>query len=196
MTQRTVGILAFDEMEVLDFAGPYEVFNVAGELGDDAPFTVSAIGVGSGPVGGRGGFTVVPAHTLGDGFLPDVLVVPGGAGTRPLVHDEQVVGWLREAAPRAEHVLSVCTGSLLLAAAGLLTDRRATTHHTAFDQLAAIDPTIDVVRDERWVRSGPTTWTSGGISAGIDLSLDVVHELCGTELAEAVVEEMEWGWHA
>lgn len=196
MTQRTVGILAFDDMEVLDFAGPYEVFNVAGELGDDTPFTVSAIGLGSGPVTGRGGFTVVPAHALDDGFVPDVLVVPGGAGTRPLVADEQVVGWLRESASRVELVLSVCTGSLLLAAAGLLAGRRATTHHTAFDRLAAIDPTIDVVTGERWVRSAPTTWTSGGISAGIDLSLDVVRELCGTALAEAVVEEMEWGWHA
>lgn len=197
MTARTVGILAFDDMEVLDHAGPYEVFNVAGELSEPSAFSVSAIGVGGRDTAtGRGGFTVVPAHVVGDGFVPDVLVVPGGSGTRALVPDPRIVGWLREAAERVEVLVSVCTGSLLLASAGLLEGRRATTHHTAFDELASLDATIDVVRDERFVRSSPDVWTSGGISAVIDLALRVVEELCGAELRDAVVEEMEWGWHA
>lgn len=191
-TTRTVGILAFDEMEVLDYAGPYEVFNVAGEL--TRAFAVEAIGVTPGPVSGRGGFAVLPSATIAEGPAPDVLVVPGGAGTRPLLHDEVALDWIRTAAGRAELLLSVCTGSLVLGAAGLLEGRSATTHHTAYDELAALSPTTEVVRGERFVRSAERIWTSGGISAGIDLSLHIVGELLGDDARDQVAAEMEWGW--
>src|SRR3954452_23184896 len=96
VSQRSVAILAFDDMEVLDFAGPYEVFNVAGELGDGHPFSVFSVGLTDRPAVGRGGFTVLPTYTLEDAPLPDVVVVPGGAVTRPLLVDERLLGWLRE----------------------------------------------------------------------------------------------------
>lgn len=194
--ERTVAILAFDDMEVLDFAGPYEVFNVAGEVGEGNPFRVFSVGLTGAPAVGRGGFTVQPAYSLADAPPPDVLVVPGGAGTRPLLHDEQLLSWLRDRAAEVELLLSVCTGALLLAKAGLLERRRATTHHGAFEELSAISPTTHVVRGQRFVRAAETILTSAGVSAGIDLSLHAVQLLAGRDTRELTVAEMEWMWQS
>ena len=193
---RTVGILAFDAMEVLDFAGPYEVFNVAGELAEGRGFHVRTIGVVPGVIEGRGGFAVQPHDTIATARTSDVLVVPGGAGSRALARDAAVVDWVRTVAGEAELVLSVCTGSLVLAAAGLLAAAPATTHHTAFDALAQLDPSVRVVTDARYVQSSERIWTSAGVSAGVDLSLRIVRLLAGDDLHDHVVEEMEWGWRS
>src|SRR4051812_4737736 len=196
VTQRTVAILAFDDMEVLDFAGPYEVFNVAGELGEGAPFSVFSVGLTGAPAVGRGGFTVQPTYSLDDAPPSDLLVVPGGAGTRPLLDDERLLAWLRERAGEVELLLSVCTGALLLGAAGLLEHRSATTHHDAFDELAALSPTTTVVRGQRFVRSSERVVTSAGVSAGVDASLYVVQELTGAATRDVTVSEMEWMWQS
>jgi transcriptional regulator GlxA family with amidase domain len=196
VSHRTVAILAFDDMEVLDFAGPYEVFNVAGELGDGDPFSVFSVGVGDGPVTGRGGFTVLPTYSLADAPIPDLVVVPGGAGSRALMKDEQVLSWVRERAAEAELLMSVCTGALVLGAAGLLARRAATTHHDAYDELAAVSPTTKVIRGQRFVRSSENILTSGGVSAGVDLALHVVQLLAGQETRDRAVAEMEWMWQS
>ena len=193
---RTVAILAFDDMEVLDFAGPYEVFNVAGELGEGQPFSVFSVGLTDAPAVGRGGFTVAPTYSLDDAPPPDVLVVPGGAGTRRLLHDERLLPWLRERAAEVEVLLSVCTGALVLGAAGLLDRRPATTHHDAFDELAAVSPTTTVVRGQRFVRSSDRILTSAGVSAGVDASLHVVQQLVGRPTRDRVATEMEWMWQS
>lgn len=196
VSPRTVAILAFDDMEVLDFAGPYEVFNVAGELGEDQPFSVFSVGLTGAPAVGRGGFTVLPTYSLEDAPPPDLLVVPGGAGTRPLLHDERLIAWLRDRAAEVELLLSVCTGALLLGKAGLLERRAATTHHDAYDELAAVSPTTQVVRGQRFVRSAETILTSAGVSAGVDLSLHVVQLLAGQATRDVTVTEMEWMWQS
>jgi len=196
VSTRTVAILAFDDMEVLDFAGPYEVFNVAGELGAGAPFSVLAVGLTGAPAVGRGGFTVVPACSLDDAPPTDLLVVPGGAGTRRLLHDERLLAWVRERAGEVELLLSVCTGALVLAAAGLLDGRPATTHHDAYDELEAMSPTTKVVRGQRFVRSADTILTSAGVSAGIDLALHAVQLLAGPTTRDRAVTEMEWMWQS
>ena len=191
---RSVGILAFDAMEVLDYAGPYEVFNVAGEITIPAAFDVAAIGVHPGPITGRGGFTVLPPATVIECEPPDILIVPGGPGSRPIARDMQVVEWIRNAADGTEVVVSVCTGALILAAASLLDGRRATTHHDAFDELRTMSPSTEIIRDSRFVESAGGLWTSGGISAGIDISLHLVGLLAGAETRDRVIAEMEWGW--
>jgi transcriptional regulator GlxA family with amidase domain len=191
---RTVGILAFDSMEVLDYAGPYEVFNVANEISGRPTFDVSAIGAQPGPVVARGGFTVLPPTSIAESAFPDVLVVPGGPGTAAVAKDAELPAWVRSASEQAELVVSVCTGAFVLAAAGLLDGRPATTHHWAFDELLTIAPSIELVRDKRFVRSADRIWTSGGISAGIDLSLHLVGLLAGSEVREKVVAMLEWGW--
>ena len=193
---RTVAILAFDDMEVLDFAGPYEVFNVAGELGEGNPFSVFSVGLSGAPAVGRGGFTVLPTYSLDDAPPSDLLIIPGGAGTRPLLKDERLLTWLRERAGEVELLLSVCTGALLLGAAGLLERRSATTHHDAFDELAALSPTTTVVRGQRFVRTSERVVTSAGVSAGVDASLYVVQELAGQATRERTVTEMEWMWQS
>jgi transcriptional regulator GlxA family with amidase domain len=196
VTPRTVAILAFDDMEVLDYAGPYEVFNVAGELGEGSPFSVFSVGVTREPAVGRGGFTVLPTYAIDDAPPPDLLVIPGGAGTRPLMKNDALLAWVRERAAEVELLLSVCTGALVLGAAGLLERRSATTHHGAYDELAAISPTIQVVRGQRFVRSSDTIMTSAGVSAGVDLALHVVQLLAGQDTRDLTVAEMEWMWQS
>ncbi|HEU5037700.1 MAG TPA: DJ-1/PfpI family protein [Nocardioides sp.] len=196
MSQRTVAILAFDDMEVLDFAGPYEVFNVAGELGDGHPFSVFPVGLTRAPAVGRGGFAVVPTCSIDDAPPPDLLVIPGGAGSRELTRDERLLAWVRERAAEVELLMSVCTGALVLGAAGLLERRPATTHHDAYDELAAISPTTKVIRGQRFVRSSDTILTSAGVSAGVDLALHVVQQLAGQETKDRTVAEMEWMWQS
>lgn len=189
----SVQILAFDGMEVLDYAGPYEVFNVAGELTRPSAFSVASVGVTARPVG-RGGFTVVPDFTLDDAPGADILIVPGGRGTRALQRDEAVLAWLRRRAAEVSLLLTVCTGALVAASAGLLEGLEATTHHDAFDELAAASPTTTVVRGRRFVRSSDRIRTSAGVSAGTDLALAVVAELAGDEARAVVAAEMEWMW--
>jgi transcriptional regulator GlxA family with amidase domain len=179
---------------VLDFAGPFEVFSVAAaEMPRQpfAPFFPYTVGVARGAISTRGGLAVTPRYTLDDCPGPDILIVPGGEGTRRLLKHDRLLAWLALQAERVEILASVCTGALVLAQAGLLTGRRATTHHGAFDQLAAIDPSIAVVRDARFVMDGKV-WSSGGISAGIDMSLAMVKALLGED--RPVTEEMEWMW--
>ena len=191
---RTVGILVFDDVEVLDFAGPYEVFNDASDAASPPPFYVYTIGVTERPVITKGRLTVTPNYPIDKGPQADILVLPGGYGTRPLLKNEALLAWIREQAQKVEWLLSVCTGALLLAKAGLLKDRAATTHHTAFDHLQQLSPTTRLEKARRFVQSSSNIYTSGGISAGIDLSLHLVEKLAGPEVCASVVEEMEYKW--
>jgi transcriptional regulator GlxA family with amidase domain len=192
---RNVAIIVFDGVEVLDFAGPFEVFSVAaGEMpgAPYAPFFTYTVGLNANTVVASGGLRVEPHFSLADAPAPDILIVPGGNGSRRLLKNDVFLDWLGRQASQAEIVSSVCTGALALARAGLLAEKRATTHHGAFDRLAELEPTAHVVRNERFVRDG-NTWTSGGISAGIDMSLAIVKALLHDNTA--VVDEMEWMWH-
>jgi transcriptional regulator GlxA family with amidase domain len=196
----TVGILIFDDVEVLDFAGPFEVFSrtrtVAGadsrRTDDSAPFEVFTVARSRDPITAIGGLTVTPRYSWADAPPIDLLVVPGGFGTRPLLSDEATLRWIRETAARARQVTSVCTGALLLAKLGLLRGKRATTHWAGLDLLASIDPTIEVQRDRRVVHDG--VFTSAGVSAGIDMSFAVVEQICGFEVARETAHYIEYPW--
>ena len=189
---RNVAILVLDDVEILDFAGPYEVFNVASQTTTPPAFYVYNVGLVHGPVIGRGRFTVTPAYTIDDCPQPDVLIVPGGYGTRPLMKHERLLAWLLAQSTKVEWLLSVCTGALLLAKAGLLKNGEATTHHTAFQELKELSPTTIIVEDKRFVQTSARIMTSGGISAGIDLSLHMIEKLVDLETRVAVVSEMEY----
>jgi transcriptional regulator GlxA family with amidase domain len=192
-TQRTVVTLVFDDAEVLDFCGPFEVFSVAGRDQDPRPFRVVLAAERRGPVRARNGLSVNPDCTLADCPRPDVLLVPGGQGTRKLMHHAAVVNWVRDRAAEAELLLSVCTGALILAQAGLLDGLEATTHHGALDLLRKTTPGVLVREGVRFVDNGPVI-TSGGIAAGIDMSLHVVGRLLGTEVAAETARYMEYPW--
>ena len=191
---RNVAILVFDDVEVLDFAGPLEVFTVAADMIRPSPFYVYEVGLTSSPVLTRGRLLASPRYSIENCPSPDILVVPGGMGTRPLLKHERLLAWIAERAAASELVLSVCTGALLLARAGLLIGLEATTHHGAFDLLAELSPSTRIARDKRFVESSDRIITSGGISAGIDMALHVVERLVGAKAREIVVEEMEYGW--
>ena len=189
---RNVAIFVFDSVEVLDFAAPYEVFSVASDTTAPPAFSVYNVGITPLPVVGRGLFTVFPRYSIADCPQPDILIVPGGYGTRPLLKHEGLIQWIKDQSRKVEWLLSVCTGALLLAKAGLLSNCRATTHHTALGLLKELSPTTEVVADQRFVQASERIMTSGGISAGIDLSLHIVERLLGSATRAAVVSEMEY----
>ena len=191
MTTKKVAIFIFDDAEVLDFAGPFEVFSVTSELNNYEPFEVYTVAEKSAAISARNGLSVNPDYTILNCPQPDILIVPGGIGTRILMNHQPVIDWIKSCAEIAELVLSVCTGSLLLAKAGLLEGLEATTHHQVFDLLIEIAPNTTVVKDRRFVDNGKII-TSGGISAGIDMSLYVVGRLLGKEKAEQTAEHMEY----
>ncbi len=198
--RRSVGIFLFEDVEVLDFAGPYEVFSrtrmepgvASRRSADTAPFEVFTVSRDGAELAATGGLRVIPDHSFAATPHIDILVVPGGFGTRALVDDGDVIGWIRERADGAENVTSVCTGALLLASAGLLAGRRATTHRGALDLLGEVDGSIDVDRTARVVEDGVIT--SAGVSAGIDMALAVVERLCGRDVAEDTARYMEYRW--
>jgi transcriptional regulator GlxA family with amidase domain len=190
---RNVGILIFDDVEVLDFSGPFEVFAVAGRQIAPGAFTVFTIGRSLDPITARNGLSVNPRAAMTDAPPIDLLVVPGGYGTRPLMHDAAVIDWIRKRAPQAELVLSVCTGSLLLAMAGLLDGLSATTHHGALDLLREVAPNTTVRDDLRVVDNGRVI-TSAGVAAGIDMAFHVVAKVLSPEIAAETARYIEYPW--
>jgi transcriptional regulator GlxA family with amidase domain len=198
MDKLNVAIFLFEAVEVLDFAGPYEVFSrtrlTPGVLSrrseETAPFKVFTVSQCSGPVMATGGLRVLSDFDFATVPRIDLLVVPGGFGTRRLLDDEAVIGWIQETASQAKQVTSVCTGALLLAKAGLLSGRRATTHWGSLDRLASLDSTISVERELLFVEDG--IFTSAGVAAGIDMALAVVEALCGKPVADETAKYIEF----
>ena len=192
--KKNVAILVFDDVEILDFAGPFEVFAVTDELQQHAAFHTFTLALKPGTVRARNGLKIVPDFTLESCPSPHIIIVPGGAGTRPLLHMPALHEWLRVKARSAEIVMSVCTGALILARAGLLDGLRATTHHQTFAELRAIGPNVEVTETERFVDNGKMV-TAAGISAGIDCSLHVIARLLGEHTADHTARYMEYQRH-
>jgi transcriptional regulator GlxA family with amidase domain len=198
METLNVGILLFDNVEVLDFAGPFEVFSrtrlqpgvEARRSEEGAPFQVFTVARTHDPVTATGGLTVVPRHDFADVPRIDLLVVPGGFGTRRLLNDEETLGWIRRTAAAARQVTSVCTGSLLLAKAGLLQGRRATTHWASLDLLGSLDAGVTVERVSRVVDDGVIT--SAGVASGMDMAFYIVETLYGREVADETARYIEY----
>jgi len=197
MDQWNVGILIFDGVEILDFAGPFEVFSrtrlapgaASRRSEESAPFRVFTVAKSAAPISTTGGLAVIPHYGFADAPKIDLLVVPGGGGTRPLLNDAEVLDWIRRTASGARQVTSVCTGSLLLAKAGLLAGRRATTHWNALDLLATLE--VDKVeRELRVVDDGVIT--SAGVASGIDMAFYVVERLWGAEIADETAHYIEY----
>lgn len=192
--KRRVGIVIFDDVEVLDFCGPFEVFSVTGEREGLAPFEVCTIAEKAGIIRTRGGMSVNPHYSFENCSQPDILLVPGGMGTRRELNNTRMIDWLKDRAAQSEMILSVCTGALLLAKAGLLDGLTATTHYGALNELRALGPTtITVDGSKRFIDNGRVI-VSAGISAGIDMSLHVVARLLGKEQALETARYMEYEW--
>ena len=187
---RNVGILVFDEVEVLDFAGPFEVFNVTGRRTGLEAFNTFTISESEHAVKARGALEVKAHYTFANHPKLDILLIPGGFGTRPLLKNQTVLDWIKREAGKVEFLLSVCTGALLLGKLGLLDGLKATTHHGAIDLLKEIAPKAEVV-NERFVDNGKVI-LSAGVSAGIDMSFYVVGKLHGAATARETANYIEY----
>lgn len=194
-----VGILVFDEVELLDMAGPYEVFTTAARVlarsqpeGTPALFSVTTIARHPGSVRARAGLRLQPDHALADHPPLDCTIVPGGVVDAEL-NQPALVAWIAAQARTARILASVCTGALLLAKAGVLDGLDATTHWEDLDALRALRPAVRVRDGVRWVDQGAIV-TSAGISAGIDMSLHLVQRLHSRDLAVRTARQMDFDW--
>ncbi len=193
----TVGILIFDDVEVLDFCGPFEVFSVArktGEHDDEAKlFQVVTIAQEDRIITCHGGLLVQPHTTIDTHPSLDILLVPGGQGTRRERHNQRLLNWIGAQDQRTKLTTSVCTGAFLLAERGLLDNHRATTHWESVEWMRTTYPAVEMLADARVVDEGRII-TCAGISAGIDMSLHIVSRLYDMETAEWTARRMEYDW--
>ena len=194
-TMRTVSILLFNEVEVLDFAGPFEVFSLAENNSSDKYFNVITIAEYKSPISARNGLTVIPDYSFDNHPTIDILVIPGGYGAEKVeINNPVVIDWIISQAKRAELTLSVCTGALLLAKSGLLAGKSATTHWMDLDNLASY-PNIEVIANTRFVDASDENIqlvTSAGISAGIHASLYCVEKLIDRRTMQTTARRMEF----
>lgn len=193
--QRAVAILIFPGVELLDFAGPFEVFSAARRASDapDRLFDVFTVAESAEPIRCNNPVTVMPDYTLATCPAADILVIPGGQGTRTAIDRPALIAWIRERAAVAEITTSVCTGSFLLAQAGLLAGKAATTHWGSITYLRQAFPDIDVREQARWVDEGAVV-SSAGVSAGIDMALHVIARLHGAGAATTTARWIEYDY--
>jgi transcriptional regulator GlxA family with amidase domain len=196
MARKRVGILIFPDVEVLDFCGPFEVFSVT-RLNEElrreeqSPFEVLLVAERAEPVTTTGGMKVTPHHTLETCPPLDVLVVPGGWGTRAEARNTRLLDWIKTRAKQVETLTSVCTGSMLLGQVGLLDGRHATTHWRSLQRMRESFPAVTVEEKQHVVEDG-NVLTSAGISAGIDMALKVVARYHGEAVARNTARNMEY----
>lgn len=180
-----IAVLLFDGVEELDFAGPWEVLSAWAHQWPDDGVEVFTIAASAGRIRCAKGLGVIAEHAIAAAPPFDVLVFPGGRGTRPMLEDPEMIAWVRELAARNVLLASVCTGALVLAKAGLLDGKPATTHHGSLTLLAELGREIDVQPEARFVDNG-TVLTAAGVSAGIDLALHLIVRLHSVERARQV----------
>jgi transcriptional regulator GlxA family with amidase domain len=183
--QRQIGIVLFDDVEELDAIGPWEVLSYWTHKYPDDWFAVFTLSPAGGVVQCKKGLRVLADHSFADAPAVEVLLHPGGQGTRPLLRDAAHLDWVRRQRATVPLLTSVCTGALVYAAAGLLAGRPATTHWSDLEELAGLDPTIQLRPDDRFVDDGDVI-TAAGVSAGIDMALHLVARLAGVERARQV----------
>jgi len=196
MDRKQTGIVVFTDVEVLDFCGPFEVFSVTRlneqkRREEPSPFNVFLVAERASPVVTAGGMKVLPDYDLDDCPPLDILVVPGGWGTRKEMGNERLIGWIARRAKEVETLASVCTGALLLGKAGLLGGRRATTHWRSLDWMEELFPATRVERRLHFVEED-ALFTSAGISAGIDMTIKIVARYFGDAVARATAKQMEY----
>ncbi len=185
---RTLGAILYEDFELLDLYGPLEMFGSVGPA-----LRIVTVAAGPGPVRSFQGPKTLAEHGFADCPKLDLILVPGGLGTFPQLVNEPFLAFLRERAPRAELTMSVCSGSAILAKAGLLDGRRATSNKQFFSAASSQSDKVDWVTEARWVEDGPYA-TSSGVSAGTDMALAVVARLYGKDRAQQIAEYTEYEW--
>jgi transcriptional regulator GlxA family with amidase domain len=186
-----LGILAFQDMEVLDFAGPFEVFSVANQLADYKLMDIQVIGIDSSLVTAKNGLKILPDCGMEDIEGLDMLIIPGGDGSKDLRKNTKAMDWIGNQSKEVKVLASICSGARILAQLGYLQGKTFTTHMEVFADIVAIDPTAIPVRDVRFIDHGKFM-TAAGVASGIDLSLHIVGKFFGRNLKEAAAKYMEY----
>ena len=199
---RNIAIFIFDDVEVLDFAGPFEIFSVCGlRSGGEKPFNVYTVAEKKN-ISARNNLLITANYLLTDCPAPDIVLIPGGGGmhadgtpfgSRKEMHNELLLNWVREQNRTAELMLSVCTGSLILAKAGLLEGLEATTHWKAVEAMQTAAPNTKLSPEKRWVDNGRII-LSAGVSAGIDMSFYVISKLLGKAVADENAQYIQYDY--
>jgi transcriptional regulator GlxA family with amidase domain len=190
-TKLNVGILLFNEVEVLDFAGPFEVFSLTNRK-DEKLFEVFTIGETGELISARNELKILPKANFKDKIDLDILIIPGGYGaSHTEIENKIVIDWIRDQKNKVKIIASVCTGAYLLAEAGVLDNKSATTHWMDIDKLEDKYPKIKVIRNVKFVDEGNII-TSGGISAGINMSFHIIKRLFGSDIAKSTSKYMEY----
>ncbi|HHK5563078.1 TPA: DJ-1/PfpI family protein [Bacillus thuringiensis] len=191
MNKWSVGIFLFNEVEVLDFAGPFEVFSVT-EVNEEKPFTVYTVSENGEMITARNGLKVQPDYSIENLSPVDILIIPGGLGAREYeIKNEIVIKWIRQQMKEVKLMTSVCTGALLLAKAGLLEGLKATTHWASIEKFKNEFQNVEVIENVKFVDEGHII-TSAGISAGINMAIHIVKNLLGMHVAEDTAKGMEY----
>lgn len=193
---RNVGIFIFDDAEVLDFAGPFEVFSVTSQINDEKVFNVFTVARTRELVTAVNGLLVSPSFSFENHPPIDILIIAGGQGTRKLLNDEVVLDWINKRTYTAELTLSICSASRVVGILGLLDDKPYCTHHEVYEHMSKICPEGIPQKEKRFVQSSERLYTSGGISAGIDLSFHIVAQLLGQKTANSTARYMEYNLHS
>tara|TARA_B100000686_G_scaffold355281_1_gene471975 strand:+ start:3396 stop:4025 length:630 start_codon:yes stop_codon:yes gene_type:complete len=198
MNKKNVGILIFDDVEVLDFSGPFEVFSrtsikkgTQSRLDEKfSPFNTFTFSIDGKVITATGGMKVIPSYSVFNMPRIDIIIIPGGLGTRKLLNNEETILWIKDLPNKAAMIASVCTGSLLLAKAGLLRNKQATTHWSAIELLQSIDKSINIMKKNRIVED--TIITSAGVSSGIDMAFYIVSKFYGERVAQNTAKYIEF----
>ena len=188
---KNVGIYLFNKVELLDFAGPYEVFSVTSQLNGSELFKVFTISEDGGAIKSINGLIVIPDYSFDNHPKVDILVIPGGEGTKNEIKKKKVMEWISKTHKSADTMATVCSGARIPAVLGLLDGLEATTHHSVIDDVKKLAPKVTIDHTKRFIDNG-TIMTSGGISAGIDLALHIVKKLYGEETAQKTIDYMEY----
>lgn len=190
--KRTVSIFLYDDVEVLDFAGPLDVFLLANEHGGKKLFDIKTVAKTKEPLtAAYNGLSINPQYEISEISRTDILVIPGGNDISAVLADKEIIRWVRELGDAAEQVLSVCSGSLILAKAGLLEGLKATTHHSDMVELNGLAPDTEIIDGVKFVDNGKVV-TSAGVTTGIDMCLHVLEKLCGSDIAEKTTVSLEY----
>ncbi|WP_411682697.1 DJ-1/PfpI family protein [Clostridium thailandense] len=191
--QKNVGILLFNEVEVLDFAGPFEVFSITTYTEcNEKPFKVHTVAETKELIKARNGLKIQPDYDFCDAPKFDILIIPGGYGAEEIeIHNPKIINWIKNNMNNVDIMASVCTGAFLLAEAGLLDGKQATTHWMDIDRLEREYTKVKVQRNIKFIDESPII-TSGGISAGINMSFYIIKKLLGEEIANITAKRMEY----
>ena len=190
--KRTVGIVIFKNAEVLDFAGPFEVFSVSSQIHNNALFNVSTVAKTKEPIVAMNGLSVNPDYSYSNAPSFDILIISGGMGASLVVKDEGALQWINKAVEKSELTMSICTGAAILGKIGLLEAKPYCTHNTVYPFIEKMVPSGKPQKNKRFIQTDDKIYTSAGISAGIDLSFHVVEQLHGKEVAKNTASYMEY----